>query len=179
MTMHQWFSFANISRLGLATAIGLLGSATTTSATPQREVAAIPLQQIKVFFPKNPGQQQNLSYVEPVWRQAQTTSVAQFAIAQIIAGPTRQEQQRGFMAPLTLRGASNCGKDFSLSITSTIARLKFCRQVVTGGIGDDARILSSLNTTLKQFLTIRSVVILDQSGNCLGDMSGENRCLRR
>jgi hypothetical protein len=37
---------------------------------------------------------------------------------------------------------------------------------------------SALKTTLKQFPTIRSVVLLDQNGNCLGDLSGDNRCLR-
>lgn len=165
--------------LGLATLTGVVSSATVAISLPQSELAATRPQLIKVFFPKNPGQQQDLSYVEPVWRQAQTTRVAQFAIAQVIAGPTRQEQQRGFIAPITLRGTSNCGQNFSLSIAATVAKLKFCRQVVSGGIGDDARMLSSLNTTLKQFPAIRSVVILDQKGNCLGDMSGENRCLRR
>lgn len=97
----------------------------------------------------------------------------------MIAGPTRQEQQRGFTAPIALRGASTCGGDFTLSIASSVARLQFCRQVISAGIGDDARIVSSLNVTLRQFPTIQSVVLLDQRGNCLGDMSGENRCLRR
>lgn len=56
--------------------------------------------------------------------------------------------------------------------------LKFCRSVVSAGIGDDARIKSSLTATLKQFSSIRSVILLDRNGNCLGDMSGENRCLK-
>ena len=169
----------NVSLLGLAitATFNLLGA--PTIAAPQLESTATRSQQVKVFFPKNSGQQRDLSYVEPVLRQAQTASVAQFAIAQVIAGPTRQEQQRGFTAPITLRGTSNCGRDFTLSMASNVARLRFCRQVISGGVGDDARMTSSLNATLKQFPSIRSVVLLDQNGNCLGDMSGNNRCLRR
>lgn len=136
-------------------------------------------QRLKVFFPKNPGQQKNLSYVEPVWRQTSNPGVAQFAIEQVITGPTNQEKKQGFLSPIRLQGASNCGKDFTLSISAGVARLKFCKQVISGGIGDDARATSSINATLKQFPTVRSVIILNRDGSCFGDMSGENRCLRR
>lgn len=168
----------HVSLLGLATIATFNLSGTPTSATPQLEATATRSQPVQVFLPKKAGPQQDLSYVEPVLRQAQTASVAQFAIAQVIAGPTRQEQQRGFTAPITLRGTSNCGRDFTLAIVSNVARLRFCRQVLSGGVGDDARMTSALKATLKQFPTIRSVVLLDQNGNCLGDMSGDNRCLR-
>ncbi len=170
--MFKFLTFANASVFGLISLVSF-----HLAGTPA--IASLRPQQVKVFFPKNPGQQGNLGYVEPVWRQTYTTSVAQFAIAQVLAGLTVQERQRGFTAPIPLRGASNCGKDFTLSITSNVARLQFCRQVVSGGIRDDARMTSSLNATLKQFPTVRSVVLLDQKGKCLGDMSGENRCLRR
>lgn len=137
-----------------------------------------PAKPVKVFLPRNPGQHTNLGYVEPVWRRTTNPALAQFAIAQVIAGPTPQERRLGFMAPIKLSGTSNCGQDFTLSVNSGTARLKFCRQIVSAGIGDDARATSALNATLKQFPTIRSVVILDRNGNCLGDMSGQNRCLR-
>lgn len=164
--------------LALLTVTSFALAVVPTIAAPSDSAARI--HSVQVFFPKNPQQQSNLGYVEPVWRQTQTMGVAQFAVSQIIAGPTWQERQRGFIAPLRLQGNSNCGgRDFTLSIASATARLQFCRQVVSSGVGDDARITSSLNTTLKQFPTVRSVVILDQNGNCLGDMSGENRCLRR
>jgi hypothetical protein len=165
--------------VGMTVITGLNLSVTPPIAAAQTGSINTRLHQVKVFFPKNPEQQSDLSYVQPVWRQSRTANVAQSAIAQVLAGPTRQERQQGFVAPINLRGASNCGKDFTLSITLTVARLRFCRQVVSGGVGDDARIISSLNATLKQFPTVRSVVILDQEGNCLGDMSGDNRCLHR
>lgn len=168
-----------VSLVGFATVTGVSGFVAPTLATPQPQQVSVQPQPIKVYFPKNPLRQPTLGYVEPVLRYPQTSSVARFAIAQVIAGPTRQERQQGFFAPINLRGASNCGSDFRFSIVSNTARLQFCRPIVSGGVGDDARMLSSLNATLKQFPTVRSVVILDSRGNCLGDMSGENRCLRR
>ncbi len=96
----------------------------------------------------------------------------------INCSPTIQERQRGLTPPVTLRGASNCGKNFTLSITSNVVRLPLCRQVVSDGTGDDARMISALTATVKQFPSVLSVVLLAQRGNCLGDMSGENRCLR-
>lgn len=169
----------NLSLLAFTAITGLNALGGATIAAPQVE-AAIPMpQRVRVFFPKNPEQQTNLSYVEPVWRQVTNTAVAQSAINQVLAGPTLQERKQGFVAPIKLSGASNCGQDFTLSIVSGVARLRFCKQVVSAGIGDDARAISSINATLKQFSTVRSVVILDNTGRCLGDMSGENRCLRR
>ncbi len=168
-----------LSLLGLTTITGATLHSTPAIAAPTITATAAKPQPVRVFFPKNPEQRNNMSYVAPVWRQARNSAVAQFAIAQVIAGPTPQEKRLGFMTPINLRGASNCGKDFNLAIAANTAKLQFCRQIVSGGVGDDARVISSITTTLKQFPTIRSVVILDQKGNCFGDMSGENRCLRR
>jgi len=176
------FQFSRTSAIVLAGLSAIAGANLFTAPASSLSVAKSPTvrpQTIKVFFPKNPQQQQNLGYVEPVWRQPQTMGLAQFAVTQLISGPTPQERQRGLVAPIRLRGASTCGQDFTLAIAAGVARLQFCRQVVSAGVGDDARLLSSVNATLKQFSTLRSIVVLDQNGNCLGDMSGENRCLRR
>lgn len=135
------------------------------------------LSRVKVFFPKNPQSNNNLNYVESVSRTTQNQSLARFAVEQLIAGPTKAERQKGLVSAIQLKGNSNCGSDFKLSISQGVARLQFCRTVVSGGIGDDARAKSSLTATLKQFSTIKSVIILDRNSNCLGDMSGENRCL--
>lgn len=134
---------------------------------------------VKVFFPKPTQSNNNLSYVEPVWRTTFSQGVARFAIEQLIAGPQAAERQKGFENAIKLRGNSNCGADFSLSVTNGVARLKFCRDVVSAGIGDDIRTGSSLEATLKQFPTVKKVILLNKSGNCLGDMSGENFCLRK
>ena len=171
--------FTRASLVGVLSLVSLQLHVTPAIAAPQLAATPSRPQRVKVFFPKKFAQPGNFGAVEPVWRQPQTNRVAQFAIAQLIAGPTAQERQRGLTAPMTLRGASNCGADFTLSITSNVARLQFCRQIVSGGVGDDARMVSALTATLKQFPPVLSVVLLDQKGNCLGDMSGENRCLRR
>lgn len=135
------------------------------------------LSKVKVFFPKTPQSNNNFNYVESVIRTTQSQSLARFAVEQLIAGPTKAERQKGLVSAIQLRGSSNCASDFNLSISQGVARLQFCRTVVSGGIGDDARAKSSLTATLKQFSTINSVIILDRNGNCFGDMSGENRCL--
>ncbi|MBD2578244.1 GerMN domain-containing protein [Oscillatoria sp. FACHB-1406] len=132
---------------------------------------------VKVYFPKTPESNENFSYVEPVWRNTNSDGVAQFAIAQLLEGPTSQEQQVGLVRAVRLKDASNCGSDFKIEIAKKVAQLQFCRTVVSGGVGDDARALSALNATLKQFPTVDSAVILDKNGNCLGDGSGDNRCL--
>ena len=98
---------------------------------------------------------------------------------QLIAGPTSQERQSGLTSAVRLQGQSNCwGEDFTLAIQQDTARIRFCRGVVSAGVGDDARASSAIRATLYQFPTVRSVVILDAAGNCLGDQSGMNLCLR-
>lgn len=135
------------------------------------------LKKVKVFFPKNPQSNNNLSYVEPVIRTTRSQNLARFAVEQVIAGPTRAEIQKGWIPAIQLKGGSNCGSDFKLSMSQGVAKLQFCRIMPSGGIGDDARATSSLTATLKQFTNVKSVIILDQDGNCFGDMSGDNRCL--
>ncbi|MBD1862108.1 MULTISPECIES: GerMN domain-containing protein [Trichocoleus] len=151
--------------------VGNVAQASTVAATTSTKP-------VKVFFPTSRSQQ-DFSYVAPVVRRTQTQGVAQFAIEQLVAGPTSQERQQGFRAPLNLQGSSNCGRDFKLVVSTGVAKLQFCKQVVSNGIGDDARIKSSITTTLKQFPSINSVVLLDRNGNCLNDQSGNNRCLQQ
>jgi hypothetical protein len=58
------------------------------------------------------------------------------------------------------------------------ATLRFCRATNSPGIGADARILAEINATLKQFSSIKNVAVLTQAGNCFGDESGQNNCLK-
>lgn len=151
-----------------------VGSSKMTNATPLKATQ----KRVQVFFPNYSRNNNDLGRVEPVARITERSDVARFAIEQLIAGPTSGERSRGFMKALELRGRSNCGSDFRLSISGGVARLQFCRLVPSAGIGDDARATSSINATLKQFSTVSRVIILNQNGNCLGDQSGENRCLQ-
>jgi hypothetical protein len=135
------------------------------------------LKKVQVFFPKRNSE--DFTYVEPVWRTTSSLGLAQFSIEQLISGPTSQEKARSLIAPIQLRGSSNCGKNFTLSISNGVATLRFCKSVLSSGDGDDGRQKSSINATLKQFSTINSVIILDRNGKCLSDQSGENTCLKK
>jgi hypothetical protein len=131
---------------------------------------------LQIFFPRYPDAMQDFTKVAPVWRTTSRSSLAQFAIEQLIAGPTKDEQQRGLRPAFQLRGAANCGRDFTIAVSNRVAYLRFCRQVVSKGIGDDARARTAIEQTLKQFPTIGSVVILNPDGSCFADQSGDDRC---
>jgi archaellum biogenesis ATPase FlaH len=59
--------------------------------------------------------------------------------------------------------------------------IKWCetdlQQFVSSGIGTDAHAIAEIQTTLKQFSTIKKVVILTQDSHCFGDESGADMCL--
>ncbi|MCT7951084.1 hypothetical protein NG798_14895 [Ancylothrix sp. C2] len=177
------FLNSNVFGLGLITFLSLVNTypiqaGTTSPLNPPQKISQSQAK-VKVFFPKLPNSNNNLNYVEPVWRTTTSRSVAEFAIQQLIAGPNSSEKSKGLIAPLKLQGNSNCGKDFTISIIQGVARLKFCRPVLSAGIGDDARMKSSIEATLKQFPTVKSTIITTHKGDCLGDMSGENFCLKK
>ncbi len=148
----------------------------TSTAVPGVASNKARLNTVKVFLPKQQSNN-NFSYVEPVSRTTASQSLARFAVEQLIAGPTKDESQKGFVRAIQLKGSSNCASDFNLSISNGTARVQLCRTIASAGVGDDARAKSSLTATLKQFSSVQSVIILDRNGNCFGDMSGENRCL--
>ena len=134
--------------------------------------------EVKVFFPRKPNSDEDFRYVEQVSRTTDNVGVAKFAIEQLIIGPTEQEAQIGLIEALQLKGKSNCGRDFTVGIKEGIAKLQFCRSIPSSGVGYDARAISAIEATLKQFDSVKSVVILNRDGNCFGDLSGENLCLQ-
>ena len=86
-----------------------------------------------------------------------------------MAGPTAEEQRRGYFGELggMLRGPSDCGADFQLRLEpdSGLAILRFCRQVTSAGVGQDARVQSQLDATLRQFPTVRRARLLAPTGD--------------
>jgi hypothetical protein len=132
--------------------------------------ASTEVTEVKVYFSSGfgiPGK------VVPVNRTAPHTGVARFAIEQLIKGPTAAERRRGLHTELRgqLRGRSDCGADFSLKIKKGTATLRFCRTVWGNGVGSDARVLRTIEVTLKQFGTVRRVITLDRKGRCLFDQT--------
>ncbi|MET9337025.1 GerMN domain-containing protein [Nonomuraea sp. NPDC003804] len=125
---------------------------------------------VKVYFSADfdvPGK------VVAVTRKAPDRGVATFAIQQLIKGPTKAEHRRGLHSELgpQIRGRSDCGADFKLSIKSGTATLRFCRTVFGLGVGGDARILHTIDRTLRQFSTVKKVISLDKDGRCLFDQT--------
>jgi hypothetical protein len=179
------------------------GAQQTIAVVPQETGTTVPASSltataegyaIKVFFSRFPDSTSNVNAVFPVKRTSPTSMVGTFAIQLLIAGPTPQEWEAGYFSELNsiLTGPSNCssahptgGPDFQLSVnmkgtTSELgtATLHFCRTTSSPGIGADARIQADINATLKQFFSIKKVVILTKDGRCFGDESGRNRCLQ-
>jgi hypothetical protein len=136
--------------------------------------------QILVYFSRRPESDDDLTAVFPVTRAAPDAGVARAAIQALVAGPTPAEADAGYFSELgqMLVGPSSCGgDDFTIRITDGLATLRFCREVSSAGIGQDARAQSAIEATLTQFATVRRVRTLSRDGDCLFDMSGENRCL--
>jgi hypothetical protein len=162
-------------RGGLFALIALL--VLTVGATPAR---AAPLTvPVEVFFARQPESLEDFMAVFAVQREVEPPRVGTGALEQLIAGPSLEEQQAGYFSELgeMLQGSSSCdGPDFSLSIVAGLATLRFCREVVSAGIGQDARVRSQIEATLKQFATVQTVRLLSPTGHCLFDESGLDRC---
>ena len=149
---------------------------------------------IQVFFSKAPTSlSTDPTAVYPVERISPTQAVATYAIQELIAGPTLSEHSAGYFTELNtlLSGSSNCsaplpigGPDFTLTLNmkgsqpeTGTATLKFCRDLLSPGIGADARVTAEIEATLKQFSNIKNVVILNKNGHCFADNLGNDGCL--
>jgi hypothetical protein len=133
-----------------------------------------------VYVSKNPESLNDFTYTQALVRSSNRIDMGTYTVEQLIIGPTDEEASTGLFSPLKgkLQGDSNCGgKDFTLTVVDRVARLKFCRSITSAGIGDDARITSTVTDTLNQFSSVDSVIILTREGNCFGDQSGQNHCL--
>jgi hypothetical protein len=180
------------------TTSGAISTNTPTATAPTATAAVTPTTSgltgypIKVYFSNNPGTMS----VTPVTRVSPTIDVGTYAIQMLIAGPTPQERAQGFFSELNdaFTGPSTCngalpvgGPDFTLTLNMKgttpeqgTATLKFCRTTLLAGEGTGFRITAEINATLKQFSSIKKVVILDSSGNCWSgaDLRGGNACLK-
>lgn len=131
---------------------------------------------VSVYYSKSPESDADPSAVFPVKRISPDDNVAGFALKELVKGPTEEEAKKGYFTPVKLRGDA-LQDDFTLSISDGTATVKFLRQFDHTGIVVDGQAESALKATLKQFSTVQKVVILDSSGNCEFDASGQNRCM--
>jgi spore germination protein GerM len=112
-------------------------------------------QTIKVYFYHDPGEYIDLA---PVTRVIRSTAPARAAIEALLTGPTAEEQKRGFDG---LASASEfaIGK---LTIKNGVARINFVASRTWAGFPGDiapARFKKAVELTLKQFPTVRRVIV--------------------
>lgn len=179
-------SIATLSTTAANAAATTSNASTATTATNYA---------VKVFFSKYPDSvNTDSSAVYPVNRVSPTIEVGTFALQLLIAGPTLSEQKAGYFTEINtlLSGPSHCsaplpvgGPDFTLTLNKKgsapetgTATMQFCRVTGSPGIGTDARVTAEVNATLKQFASIKKVVILTMDGHCFADESGKDFCLQ-
>ena len=174
-----------------ASLAGVAAGSTSSHASTTSSTESYP---VKVYFSRFPDSLNNVNAVFPVERISPTIGVGTFAIQLLIAGPTTSERDKGYFSELNsiLTGSSNCsapyptgGPDFKLALNKKgsvdeqgTATLRFCRSTVSPGVGTDARIKAEITATLKQFSSIKKVVILNRDGHCFADTSGQDLCLK-
>lgn len=134
-----------------------------------------------VHFSKTPESTTEFDYTVAVNRESSTGgSALEQALIELVKGPTDSEIEAGIFNPLKLSGDSTCNSaDFELTEAEEKITVAFCRQIESAGIGDDARIKAVITETIAANSSTAppKVIILDQSGNCFGDLSGQNICL--
>lgn len=133
--------------------------------------------QVSVYFSKHPDSDNDPSVVFPVTRTSSDLGVATFAVAELLKGPSADESQKGYFSTAKLRGGTGTN-DFKVTIANGTATLQFLKPFDHLGVVADGQAESELNTTLKQFPNVQKVVILNSSGDCEFDLSGQNRCLQ-
>lgn len=171
-----------------ATSSAPTSPATATATAPAAAATGTPGgYPVRVYFSKHPDTDNNPAAVFPVNRTSPNLQVATYSIQQLIAGPTASETAAHYFTPLpsSLTGSSNCGgPDFQITLNmkgttpeAGTATLRFCRPTQLAGDLTGGVISAEINATLKQFSTIHKVVILNSSGSCFDDLSGQNLCL--
>lgn len=124
-------------------------------ASNRTTAAAQKPQTIKIYFYHEPGEYIDLS---PVTRTIRTASPARAAIQGLLKGPTAAERKNGFDG---LASASDF-KIGSLSIRNGTARINFIVAEDWRGFPGDiapARFKKAVELTLKQFPTVKEVVV--------------------
>jgi hypothetical protein len=157
------------------------GSQTTPAGTSTDQPDQPKTYKVSVFFSKHPESDDDPSKVFPVTRTSPDLGVGRFAISELLKGPTAAESAQGYFSTATFRtgSESTCGgDDFTLKIEGGTATLKFCRQFDHRGVVADGQADSILKATLRQFSTVKKVVILNPQNNCEFDLSGQNLCLQ-
>jgi len=152
-----------------------IGTPSSLNGPEDDKAKTYPLQ---VFFSKSPESNDDPAKVFGLSRNSMNSDVATFAIKELLRGPTAEEKAAGYFSKTAVRaGPSNCDdNDFRLTIADDVATLRFCRVFDHLGVVADGQAESELKTTLKQFDSVKQVLILNRNGDCEFDLSGQNLC---
>jgi hypothetical protein len=171
----------------LAAVIGPAPTPVPPAPAPVRPQASTNTGQVQVYFSRHPESDGDFTAVFPVERRVATgrdVVVIQLAIQALIFGPDEAERAAGYFSELgeMLKSTSHCGGgdnvvDVIVGLEDGLATVRFCRFSGSAGVGQDARVQSAIEATLRQFTSVQRVRLLSRNGNCMFDMSGENRCL--
>ena len=108
--------------------------------------------------------------------------LVQGAIRALIDGPNEAERAAGYFSELRamVGNIPSCRTpsgftDLTAGVQDGVATVRFCR-FSSAGVGQDARAQSAIEATLRQFPSVQRILLLTWEGDCLFDMSGENRC---
>lgn len=114
---------------------------------------------VKAFFPnrdRDPGMDDCRAVYSVARRVAKTQTPARAAIEELLAGPTPQEIQNGFLTSINYGVALQ-----ALTIERGVARADFS-DALEAGVGGSCRVANiraQIAETLKQFSSVQSVVI--------------------
>lgn len=133
---------------------------------------------VSIYFSKHPQSDDDPAATFPIARISPDSGVGKFTIAELLKGPTANEDANGYFSTVNLRGdTSTCsGKDFELSIKDSVATLRFCKPFDHLGSVSDGQAESAITASLLQFSSIQKVVILNSGGDCEFNLSGLNLC---
>lgn len=152
-------------------------TAQPTQPTPPPETTN---RSVSIFFSRHPESDDDPGRTFAVPRTAPNNDVINFAISELLQGPSVGERDDGYFATARIRSAtepSTCdNRDFSISIQATVATLTFCRTFDHVGEISDGQAESELKATLLQFPSIKKVIILNSRGDCEFNLSGQNLC---
>ncbi|HEX9679575.1 MAG TPA: hypothetical protein VGA08_03075 [Candidatus Saccharimonadales bacterium] len=180
MTKLTWFIIVTVVVLGIIS--GFFWLQTRDDSRDNQSVTSQPTAplMLTVHFSKSPESYDDFEFTSSVSREVQAGDVYQSALEQLLAGPTEDEQAAGLFNPIRLAAGSRCdgGGDFTLRLVGEDLTIRFCRQIESAGIGDDARVNAVINRTIEaNGDNPPNVIILDANGGCFGDLSGQDNCL--
>lgn len=137
------------------------------------------------FFHEPPEITEDGPLVCSVERSVPTGAARGGAVSALLAGPTQDELDDGIGSRWTdvvVGEDSSCdGGDFVIGVgegeDAGLLSVQFCRTVILSGVVGDALMDAQLTATMLQFPGVERVVILNQFGDCMFDLSGLNLCL--